>query len=135
MQMIYSNLFIIPVTPLFTFLVLKRTKFLKLMTIFQTFFWKTVLIPTLFFPDVWKLSIITPIPKKGKKDIIENYRPLPLLCNFYDFSKAFNKLTHDILQLKLLNIDLLDHLGHLIYSYVALRFLNVKHHAYESHKV
>ena len=41
------------------------------------------------FPDIWKKSNITPVHKKGDKQIIDNYRPFSLLqiCG-----KIFEKL-------------------------------------------
>ena len=33
------------------------------------------------FPDIWKKWNICPIHKKGDKQIINDYRPLPLLPN------------------------------------------------------
>ena len=32
------------------------------------------------WPDVWKVSHITPLHKKGPKSSIENYRPISILC-------------------------------------------------------
>ena len=31
-------------------------------------------------PDDWKNSIVSVIHKKGKKDLVENYRPISLTC-------------------------------------------------------
>ena len=51
---------------------------------------------------------------------------------YTDFSKAFDKLSNEILLVKLLNIGLSVHLVQLIYSYLSSRFQYVKHYAYES---
>ena len=34
------------------------------------------------FPDVWKVSKICPVFKKGDRACVEDYRPVSLLCNF-----------------------------------------------------
>jgi len=39
-------------------------------------------------PEQWKIGKITPIPKKGDKSKIENYRPITSLCTL---AKAFEK--------------------------------------------
>ena len=41
------------------------------------------------FPDQWLISRIIPIHKKGKKGLIENYRPISNLCSL---TKVFEKL-------------------------------------------
>ena len=52
---------------------------------------------------------------------------------YTDFSKGFDKLSHEILLVKLLNIiNLSGHLVQLIYSHLSSRFQYVKHYAYES---
>ena len=43
------------------------------------------------FPDELKLGIITPVYKKGKKDEIENYRPISTLPIF---GKIFEKILY-----------------------------------------
>lgn len=32
-------------------------------------------------PELWKLSIVTPLYKKGNRNLAENYRPISLTCN------------------------------------------------------
>ena len=41
-----------------------------------------VILKTSSFPSIWKKSIICPILKKGDVRLIQNYRPISLLCNF-----------------------------------------------------
>ena len=41
------------------------------------------------FPDIWKLSNIIPVHKKGDKQIVDNHRPVSLLPIF---GKFFEKL-------------------------------------------
>lgn len=41
------------------------------------------------FPSIWKNTYITPVLKKGDPALVENYRPIALLCNF---SKIFESL-------------------------------------------
>ena len=43
------------------------------------------------FPDVFKISRITPVHKKGPRNIVENYRPVCVLPNI---SKLFDHLIH-----------------------------------------
>ena len=56
-------------------------------------------------PDQWKLAKVNPIPKKGSKTEISNYRPISNLCSV---SKVFEKLIlKRILELQsLFNVDL-----------------------------
>ncbi len=50
------------------------------------------IISTGIYPDMWKIANVTPIHKKDKKYIINNYRPISLLpiC-----SKIFEKIIHN----------------------------------------
>lgn len=43
------------------------------------------------FPEVWKVSAITPIYKSGQKNNVKNYRPISKLCTF---AKLFEKLVY-----------------------------------------
>jgi hypothetical protein len=43
------------------------------------------------FPEIWKLSSISPIFKKGSRTQVENYRPISLICNF---SKVFESILY-----------------------------------------
>ena len=47
------------------------------------------ILSTGIFPDLWKCANVTPIKKKGDKQVIKNYRPISLLpiC-----SKLFEKI-------------------------------------------
>jgi hypothetical protein len=40
-------------------------------------------------PEQWKVSKVIPLHKKGKKEDIENYRPIANLCSI---TKVFEKL-------------------------------------------
>ena len=42
------------------------------------------------WPDVWKVSHITPLHKKGPKSSIENYRPISILCKLSFWSGLFS---------------------------------------------
>ena len=52
------------------------------------------ILETSIYPDVWKLTNVTPIFKKGNKQLIRNYRPISLLpiCG-----KIFEKIVFDCL--------------------------------------
>lgn len=43
-------------------------------------------------PSQWKMHLITPVFKSGDRSIINNYRPISLLCCF---SKVLERLVHD----------------------------------------
>ena len=63
---------------------------------------KNILLPSTY-PDQWKLANVTPIFKKGVKQLIRNYRPISLLpiCskifekiifkNLYSYKQSFNR--------------------------------------------
>lgn len=54
-----------------------------------------------YFPDIWKKSKITPVPKKGNKYEIQNYRPISLLpCLSKIFEKVILKKFNTICELK-----------------------------------
>ena len=42
----------------------------------------TNILSTSIYPDMWKLANVTPIFKKGDKQLIKNYRPISLLPIF-----------------------------------------------------
>nr|CAI5870437.1 unnamed protein product [Callosobruchus analis] len=44
------------------------------------------------FPDTWKLSRVCPVFKSGNRSIIENYRPISILCNF---AKVFEVILYN----------------------------------------
>lgn len=46
------------------------------------------------YPDIWKVSKITPVYKKGDRNKIENYRPITIIDNF---SKCLEILVHEFL--------------------------------------
>ena len=52
------------------------------------------ILSTATYPDIWKLANVTPIFKKGGKQFIENYRPIPLLplCGIVFEKIIFNNL-------------------------------------------
>ena len=37
------------------------------------------ILPTSIYPDLWKIANVTPILKKGVKQLIKNYRPISIL--------------------------------------------------------
>ena len=43
-------------------------------------------------PTEWKDALVVPVHKKGKKEDVTNYRPIPLLCVVY---KVLKGLVHD----------------------------------------
>ena len=49
---------------------------------------------TSIYPDIWKLANVTPIFKKGDKQLIKNYRPISLLriCGKLIEKMTFNNL-------------------------------------------
>ena len=49
-----------------------------------------------FFPDPFKIAVITPIHKKGNKNEISNYRPISVLCNL-------NKIFEELLNVRIKN--------------------------------
>lgn len=51
-----------------------------------------LIISTSSFPDLWKVSKIVPVFKKGDRSNIENYRPITIVNNF---AKAFEMLLHE----------------------------------------
>lgn len=51
-----------------------------------------LIIQTSTFPDIWKLTKIVPVFKKGVKDDIMNYRSINIICNF---SKIFEIILYD----------------------------------------
>ena len=66
---------------------------------------RNILLTSTYYPDQWKLANVTPIFKKGDKQLIKNYRPISLLpiCskifekmiskNLYSYLNANNLLT------------------------------------------
>jgi len=60
-------------------------------------------------PDIWKQSIVTPIPKKPNLNSIENFRPISLLC---PTSKAFEQIIHQNLVVHLEKNDFLPACQH-----------------------
>ena len=52
------------------------------------------------YPDIWKLANVTPIFKKGDKQLIENHRPISLLpiCGRIFENIIFNNLYSILMQ-------------------------------------
>ena len=50
-----------------------------------------LIIKTSSFPAIWKEAMVTPVLKKGDSPLIENYRPISILCNF---SKMFESVIY-----------------------------------------
>ena len=44
-----------------------------------------------YFPELWKFSAVVPIFKSGDSTLVNNYRPVSLLCGF---AKVFEKVVH-----------------------------------------
>jgi hypothetical protein len=136
------------------------------------------------FPETWKKAIVTPVPKKGNLNHVENYRPISVLsivakvfekiifshiysslrtyiiesqhgfmtmkstctnladflsfiaprveyakqvdCVYFDFSKAFDTVPHDILMVKLELYGITGKLLEWLKSYLAKRTFQVK---------
>ena len=65
------------------------------------------ILTTAIYPDIWKLANVTPIFKKGDKQLIQNYRPISLLpiCGKIFEKIVFNNLykhltTHHLISKK-----------------------------------
>ena len=54
-------------------------------------------------PDDWKMSTVTPVFKKGRKDSVENYRPISLTC-------ISCKLMESVIRNKLMDYFLMNNL-------------------------
>ena len=56
------------------------------------------ILSTAIYPDIWKLANVTPIFKKGDKQLIQNYRPMSILpiCGKI-FEKLFSTIFTNIL--------------------------------------
>ena len=56
------------------------------------------ILSTATYPDIWKLANVTPIFKKGDKQLIGNYRPISLLplCGKFFEKIIFNNLYKDL---------------------------------------
>jgi len=50
-----------------------------------------LIIQTGAFPEMWKTARVCPVFKKGDSSLIENYRPISILCNF---SKLFETILY-----------------------------------------
>ena len=57
------------------------------------------------FPDIFKIAKITPVFKKGQKNLIKNYRPVSILCNI---SKIFEAVIYNRLNGYFVSKDLLS---------------------------
>lgn len=60
------------------------------------------IIETRTFPDLWKVSKVVPVLKKGDSTNVANYRPISILCNFVKifemiiYSKVYNQIKNMI---------------------------------------
>lgn len=52
------------------------------------------------FPDMWKTAKVCPILKSGDPSVVDNYRPISVLCNF---AKAFEIILQDNIYLSVKN--------------------------------
>lgn len=53
------------------------------------------------FPNIWKMAKSVPIPKKGDKTVVENYRQIVLMDNF---PKVFEIILYEVLYFNLKNL-------------------------------
>lgn len=51
-----------------------------------------------FFPEEWRVGIISPIHKKGNTKVVENYRGITLLCTAY---KIYANILTERLRIKI----------------------------------
>ena len=60
----------------------------------QLFYWVT---KNCTWPSLWKVSYITPLPKTGPLNLVENYRPISILCKV---SLLFERILFDFIYQK-----------------------------------
>lgn len=58
-----------------------------------------------FFPEEWRVGIISPIHKKGNTKVVENYRGITLLCTAY---KIYANILTERLRIKIEKKDALQ---------------------------
>jgi len=63
------------------------------------------MVSTTWFPEEWKLAKIVPIHKKGKRDLVENFRPVSNLC-------TLSKVLERCLLARMSQYELDDHSQH-----------------------
>ena len=94
------------------------------------------IIETSKYPDVWKLANVTPIFKKGDKQLIKNYRPISLLpiCGKTFEKIVFNCLYSYLNENSLLTRNQYGYRPGVSTTNQLLYLVNEIHHAFENPK-